>query len=139
MKRKHLILNYFPKIVAAYILLQTLWFKFGIGGEIALQESQMIFIQMAEMIFGNPNKEGLFRIGTGIMELIVAIGLFTKQSVYAATLGVMLMIGALLSHVFILGIVVNEDSGQLMIMAIITLICCLKVVYDEKEKLTFNK
>lgn len=139
MKRKQLIIRQIPRVLAAYILIQTLWFKFGIGGTEALEESKMIFLQMSQMIFGNAEMEAFFRIGTGVCEFLVAIFIFSKKALYAAIFGALLMFGALFSHIFILGIEVNQDSGQLMIMAIITLLCFLKIIYDEKGEIPMMK
>ncbi|UXP31713.1 DoxX family protein [Reichenbachiella agarivorans] len=126
------IIKYTPRIVVAFILLQTLWFKFGIGGAEALEESKMIFVTLSNALFGNNHHEAFLRIGTGIVELAISILIFTRWSYYGALMGIGVMIGALLSHLLFLGISINQDSGQLMAMSIITLIGCIKIAYDEK-------
>lgn len=133
MKTSKKIIRLVPRLVVSVILLQTLWFKFGIGGQKALEESQMLFISLSNMLFGTDSYEGLFRIGTGILELMVSITIFTKYSGYAAILGILIMLGALASHLFFIGISINGDAGLLMMMAIVVLICCLKVAYDERK------
>jgi len=45
------------------------------------------------------------------------------------------MTGALISHIFILGIEVKDDGGTLFALAIITFICCLVIVYHQKNKI----
>ncbi len=111
-----------PRLIAAVILLQTLYFKFG-----AAPESVHIFTELGVEPYG--------RIGTGIIELILAILLLIpKTSFYAAigTLGV--MAGAIFSHLLVLGINVN-DGGNLFMLAIIVTICSLIVIYQEREQL----
>ena len=114
------IIFWLPRLVAAIILLQTLFFKFS-----AAPESVHIFTELGVEPYG--------RIGTGIIELILAILLLIpKTSFYAAvgTLGV--MAGAIFSHLLVLGINVN-DGGNLFILAIIVTISSLIVIYQERE------
>lgn len=128
--------KYLPRIIAAFILLQTLYFKFGLGGPEALAESQRLFSTLTQEALGNPELESTARIGTGIMELIASILILVPSTaLYGAVLGAMTMVGAIASHFLFIGIVVDDDGGQLLTMAFIVLISCLKVVVDEKEKL----
>lgn len=134
--KKQIVITYAPRIIVAFILLQTLLFKFGIGGEEFLKESQALFGTLSMAIFGTMDNEALIRIGTGILELLASVLiLYRPLSVYGAILGVGLMGGAILSHLFFLGIVVKGDGGQLFIMALIVLIASIKVLYDERDKL----
>ena len=130
------IINYIVRLIAAFILLQTLYFKFGIGGTEALNESKEIFGAITQAAFGSADYEGYMRIGTGILELMAALMiLINRTAFYGAILGVGLMIGAILSHVLFVGIVVRNDGGQLFIMSLVVLLCCLKIVFDNREKL----
>jgi len=52
-----------------------------------------------------------------------------------ALMGEGTIIGAIFSHLFLLGIIVKNDGGELFILAIITLICCLILVYSQKHKI----
>ncbi len=125
-----------PRIVVALILLQTLYFKFGIGGEAALNESKEIFGLLSKEIFGSESLEAFLRIGTGIAELISAILILLPGTAHkGAILAVLLMGGAILSHIFFLGIEVRNDGGQLFALAFITLIAALKVIFDERKHL----
>lgn len=127
------IIKYLPRFIAAIILLETLLFKFGIGGEAFLNESIALFTNLTTSIFGHGDYEAWFRVGTGILELIASILLlWPRHAGLGALLGVMLMIGAILSHLFFIGIIVGNDGGQLMVMALIVLMCCSKVLLDEK-------
>lgn len=129
-------IKYLPRIIAAIILLETLLFKFGIGGEAFLNESKSLFINLTMTIFGHANYEATFRVGTGILELIASILLlWPKHAGFGALLGIGLMMGAILSHIFFIGIIVGNDGGQLMVMALIVLMCCTKVLFDEKKQL----
>lgn len=130
------IITFLPRIIAAFILIQTLFFKFGIGGEDYLRESQMLFSNLMIAITGSPENESIARIGTGVLELIASIMLLISPTAWiGATLGIGLMIGALMSHVFLIGINVDNDRGQLMLMAIAVLLCCIRVALDEKDKI----
>jgi uncharacterized membrane protein YphA (DoxX/SURF4 family) len=128
------ILKYAPRIIAAFILLQTLYYKFGIGGIEALNESKEIFGTIAEAALGSAEYESYMRIGTGVLELATSILLLlNRTAIFGALLGAGLMGGALLSHILFIGVIVGEDGGQLFTMALIVLLCSLKVAYDEKE------
>ncbi|MBU2913084.1 DoxX family protein [Reichenbachiella agariperforans] len=131
--------KYTPRVVAAFILLQTLWFKFGIGGNTALRESKIIFVHLSQSLLDTGQYEGLFRLGTGMAELLVSIALFTRYAGYGALLGVVIMLGAILSHLLLIGISINGDHGQLMVMAVIVLICCVKVAFNERNNTVLKR
>lgn len=107
--------KYFPlilKLVAAGIMLQTLFFKFS-----AAQESVDLFTTIAG------ENEALMRIGTGVVELIASILLFIPNKTWlGALLGAGTMAGAIMSHLTILGIEHNNDGGTLFALAVITLL-----------------
>ncbi len=99
------------KIIAAFIMLQTLFFKFS-----GAQESIELFTKIAG------NNEAIIRIGTGVLELIAAILLFIpKRTWIGAFLTTGLMAGAIMSHLTIIGIEHNNDGGRLFICSTITL------------------
>ncbi|CAA9200487.1 DoxX family membrane protein [Flavobacterium collinsii] len=113
------------RIVAAGILLQTLFFKFS-----GAKESIYIFSTLGIEPYG--------RIGSGIVELIVAILILIPKTTWVGALGGCgVMTGAIFSHLFVLGIVVQNDGGFLFFLATITLLCCLGLLYFNKNKL-FN-
>lgn len=113
------------RIVAAGILLQTLFFKFS-----GAAESIYIFSALGAEPYG--------RIGSGIAELIVAVLILIPKTTWVGALGGCgIMIGAILSHLLVLGIVVENDGGFLFLLAVITLLCCLGLLYFNKNKL-FN-
>lgn len=101
------------RIVAAVILLQTLYFKFT-----GHPESVALFTKLGVEPWG--------RIGTGVIELVAGILLLLPATVFiGAFLGIGLMSGAILSHLTIIGISSGDDGGQLFIMAILVWVICL--------------
>lgn len=120
---KNPIFIWIVKLVAVIILVQTLYFKFT-GAE----ESVYIFTTLGVEPFG--------RIGSGIVEFIASILiLIPRTTLLGALLGLGTMAGAIFSHLFILGIEVKNDGGTLFILAIITFLCCLVLIYNQKDKI----
>ena len=120
---KNPIFIWIVKLIAVVILVQTLYFKFT-GAE----ESVYIFQTLGVEPYG--------RIGSGIVELIASILiLIPRTTLIGALLALGTMMGAIFSHIFVLGIEVKEDGGTLFALAIITLICCLILVYNQKSKI----
>ena len=110
------------RVVAAVILLQTLYFKFT-----GQPESVELFTKLGVEPWG--------RIGTGVMELIASILLLLPATVFiGATLGVGLMIGAITSHLLVLGIESQGDGGTLFSLAVIVLILCITIQYLYKQQ-----
>ncbi|UUF14993.1 MULTISPECIES: DoxX family membrane protein [Flavobacterium] len=119
------ILIWILRITASVILLQTLFFKFS-GAE----ESIYIFSTLGVEPYG--------RIGSAIAELIAAILILMPKTTWLGALGAAgIMIGAILSHLFVLGIEIQNDGGLLFALAVITLLCSLGLLYFNKNKL-FN-
>ncbi len=122
------------RIVPAIIMLQTLYFKFS-----AAPEPIHIFTTLLGKY------EAFGRIGTGIIELIAGILLlYPRTSVFGAILGVSTMAGAVFSHLFLLGINVQyydaeskliNDKGSLFLSALITLACCLVIIFQQRQYL----
>jgi hypothetical protein len=117
------ILSIILRIVAAVIMLQTLFFKFT-----AAPESVYIFSKLGIDPIG--------RIGTGIIELISALLLFVPKRIWmGALLGTGTMAGAIMSHLLVLGINVQEDGGKLFGLAIITFVACVTVLFTERKSI----
>ena len=120
---KNSIFTWIVKLIAVIILVQTLFFKFT-GAE----ESVYIFTKLGIEPFG--------RIGSGIVELIASILiLIPRTTLLGALLGAGTMLGAVFSHLFVLGIDVKNDGGELFILAIITLLCCIILIFSNKRKI----
>ena len=96
------------RVIPAVILLQTLPFKFG-----GAQESIDLFTELGAEPFG--------RIGSGVIELIVAILILIPRTTFYGAVGtVVVMLGALGAHVTTLGFA--GDMCSLSTMAAITLV-----------------
>ncbi len=110
-------------LIAAILLLQTLFYKFS-----ATSESVYIFSELGLEPYG--------RIGIGIAELITAILLiFRKTSFFGAVLGILIISGAIYSHIFFIGIEVLDDHGLLFILAVIVFVTCSIVLFLRKSQL----
>lgn len=115
-------LQLIARIVAAVIMLQTLYFKFT-----AQPESVYIFSTLGIEPYG--------RIGSGIGELIASILLLIPSTAWiGAVMGLGVISGAIMSHLTILGIEVQNDGGQLFFLALITFVCCLIVLFYNRAK-----
>src|SRR5262250_1903693 len=89
------------RVVAAVILLQTLFFKFT-----AAPESVYIFTKVGLEPWG--------RIGSGVVELIAALLLLSPRLTWlGSTIAIGMMAGAIISHLALLGIEVQGDKGLL--------------------------
>ena len=102
-------LSWLLQIVVAVILLQTLFFKFT-GAE----ESIYIFTTVGAEPWG--------RYGSGVLELIAAVLLLIPGTIgIGALLAVGVGVGAVFSHVTLLGIEVKGDGGLLFGLACVVL------------------
>lgn len=116
------ILSWILRITAAIILSQTLYFKFT-GAE----ESIYIFTALGVEPYG--------RIATGILELLTAILILIPRTIFlGALLGSGIMVGAVFSHLFVLGIEVENDGGTLFTLALVTLVCCVILMFLNWDK-----
>jgi uncharacterized membrane protein YphA (DoxX/SURF4 family) len=114
-------ISWTAQIIAAIILIQTLFFKFT-----AAPESVALFTKLDVEPYG--------RIGAGIMELITVILLLSPRKAWlGAIFGIMTMAGAIMAHLTVIGIESNGDGGYLFLLALITLTCCLTVAYIRKS------
>lgn len=110
-------------LIAAFILLQTLYFKFT-----GHPESIYIFTQIG--------MEPVGRIGSGIVELIAGILLLIpRYRVYGAIIGIVVISGALFFHLTSLGVIVRNDGGQLFFYALAVFIACLIILIFRKKEI----
>lgn len=120
MKRKKF--EFTPAYLATAILLQTLYFKFS-----AHPESVAVFTTLGVEPWG--------RILSGVVELIAAIALIIPASrLYGAMAGAGVMVGAILSHLFVIGIESGDDGGTLFILALVVLASCLAILVVRKKE-----
>ncbi len=109
------------RVIAALILLQTLFFKFS-----AAPESVYIFTKIGIEPWG--------RILSGVVELIAAILLFVPGLTWlGAGLALGVIGGAIMSHLTILGIVVQNDGGLLFGLACVVLVTCAFVLWQTRR------
>jgi uncharacterized membrane protein YphA (DoxX/SURF4 family) len=123
MKSKNLLL-WACRIIAALIMLQTLYFKFT-----AAPESVYIFSQVGM------EPEG--RIATAIAELLASVLiLIPRTSLIGASMALFIMIGAIATHIAIIGIEVMNDGGQLFIYALIVALASFYIIlkYTKRRK-----
>lgn len=110
------------RLIAALILLQTLYFKFT-----AHPESVALFSELGMEPWG--------RIGTGIAELIASILiLIPRTTLPGAFLGLGLMGGAIFFHLTKLGVNFGGDV-ILFVYAVITFACCLGLIIINRRSI----
>src|SRR5262245_64670881 len=101
LSKSQTVLSWILQLTVAGILLQTLFFKFT-----AAEESVYIFSTLGAEPWG--------RIGSGVIELVAALLLLTSTTApFGALLTMATMVGAIGSHLTVLGIEVKGDGGLL--------------------------
>jgi hypothetical protein len=111
------------RALAALILLQTLYFKFS-----GAPESVYIFTKVGA--------EPVGRIGSGIVELIAAVLLFVPRLNWlGAGLAAGVMLGAIGSHLTVLGIAVMGDGGLLFSLACVVFVSAVFILWVRKSEL----
>jgi putative oxidoreductase len=117
--------NLFPlalRLIAAIILLQTLFFKFS-----AHPQSVELFTKLGVEPWG--------RVGTGVIELITGILLLVPATAFiGGVLAIGLMVGAIGSHIAIIGIESHGDGGLLFIMAVTVFLCGIAIAYIYRQQ-----
>lgn len=109
------------RLVAAGILLQTLWFKFS-----GAAESVALFTQLGMEPWG--------RWLIGVLELVAGICLLLPAlTLWGALLGWGLMGGALMSHLLVLGF--QGEMATLALLACLVAVCCMGLVWDARRQL----
>lgn len=116
-------LDWVLRIIAAVILVQTLFFKFT-----AAPGSVFIFTTLGAEPWG--------RIGSGVFELLAALLLLVPATAWlGALLAVCAMLGAVSSHLLVLGLVVQDDGGLLFGLACTVLLSSLVVALLHREEM----
>lgn len=108
-------------------MLSTLPFKFGAAPE-------------SVALFQSIGLEPLGRIGTGVVELIAAVLLlWPRRAWLGALLCLAVMAGAIVTHVFLIGIVVyfdgTSDGGALFAEAVAVFVSALAVLFLRRQQL----
>ena len=116
------IVDWVLRIFVAVMLLQTLFFKFT-GAEESVY------------IFSNLGIEAWGRYVSGILELISAVLILLPSTVLLGALFVVLiMSGAIISHLAFLGVEVMGDGGLLFGMAVFVLLISLRIIWLRKDE-----
>jgi uncharacterized membrane protein YphA (DoxX/SURF4 family) len=116
------VIYWIARLTAAVIMLQTLFFKFS-----GAPESVEIFSRLQAEPFG--------RYATGALELVAAVMLLLNATSWiGAMLTLGLMAGAIASHVFILGIEIQGDHGQLFAYAVIAFVAAACVLFCDRAR-----
>jgi uncharacterized membrane protein YphA (DoxX/SURF4 family) len=117
------IFEWILRLVAAVILLQTLFFKFT-----GAPESKYIFTKVSAEPWG--------RIGSGVIELIAAaLLLYPRTTWLGALIAVGVMTGAIFSHLTVLGIEVQGDGGLLFGLALTVFAAAGVLLFLERKQL----
>lgn len=117
------IASWLVRLTAAVILLQTLFFKFT-----GAPESVYIFTKVGMEPWG--------RYGSGVAELIAALLLLSSCHCWlGALLALGVMAGAIVSHLTVLGIVVQNDGGLLFGLALTVAACSLVTLFLHRHQI----
>ena len=123
--RAQLMLSWICCLIAAGIMIETLFFKFT-----GAQESIYIFKKMGT--------EPWWRWGQGIWELLSSICLLTRRYKWAGgILGTGAMLAAILSHMTWLGYSIQGDHGLLFGMALISFMSSATVMLMHRHEIPF--
>jgi uncharacterized membrane protein YphA (DoxX/SURF4 family) len=115
------------QVITAIIRHQTLYFKFS-----AQPESVYIFSKLGVEPWG--------RIGSGVVELFAGIFLLIPRTAWlGALMAAGVMVGAIFSHLTVLGIEVQGDHGELFILALIVFTCSLTILFMRKKEIPVVK
>jgi hypothetical protein len=119
-------IDWIVRLVAAGVLLQTLYFKFT-----GAPESVYIFTTLGMEPWG--------RIGSGVAELAASgLLLWSGTAGFGGLLAAGLMAGAILSHLTRLGIEVQGDGGLLFGLAWVVLLCSLATIALHRSELRLS-
>jgi uncharacterized membrane protein YphA (DoxX/SURF4 family) len=123
MKKLSTIVYWVARLVAAGVLLQTLFFKFTASPE-------------SVYIFSSVGMEPWGRIGAGVLELMAGILLIIPATAWlGGVLALGMMSGAIVLHLTLLGIEVMGDDGYLFFLALLVAGCSGFVVAYDKDKI----
>jgi uncharacterized membrane protein YphA (DoxX/SURF4 family) len=116
-----IILYWAARLIAAVIMLQTLYFKFT-----GAPESIEIFTRAGMEPWG--------RYATGVAELIASVLLLINPTAWiGAIVALGLMAGAIGMHLTRLGIEVQDDGGLLFFYAVLVAVCSVVVLTMNKK------
>jgi hypothetical protein len=111
------------KLLITLIVGQTLFFKFSGAAE-------------SVYIFNTLGVEPWGRLFLGAMELLSIILLWIPKTMLSALLLILgMMSGAIASHLFILGIEIMGDGGELFILGLVTWLAAVVLLFTKREEI----
>lgn len=120
------VVDWVVRLVAAGILLQTLFFKFT-----GAPESVYIFSTLGVEPWG--------RIASGVLELVASgLVLYSGTAGLGGLLAAGLMLGAIGSHLTLLGIEIQGDGGLLFGLAWVVFLCGLTTAFLHRDALRLS-
>jgi hypothetical protein len=125
LSKKARIVSLLCRLVAAAILVQTLFFKFT-----GAPESVYIFTKVG--------LEPVGRYGSGVAELIASVLLLSSGLAWlGALLGLGVISGAIVCHLTVLGIEVQGDHGLLFGLALTVFVACAITAVLHRDQIPF--
>ncbi len=116
-------ISWIAQIIAAVILGQSLFFKFA-----GAPEAVQLFTALGVEPWG--------RLAVGTFELVVVVLLLVPRTAAIGAIAAMgLMVGAIGSHLTVLGIDLQGDGGALFAMALIVLAASLTVAIIRRREI----
>ena len=123
MTKRNKLISWSGQVIAAVILAQSLFFKFS-----GAPEAVHIFTALGVEPWG--------RIGIAVFELATVILLLTPRgAATGALLAIGLMIGAIGSHLLVLGVDLQGDGGTLFAMAWVVLFAASAVTWIRRRSI----
>lgn len=127
MNRTTVIVLWVCRLVAAILMLQSLFFKFSAAPE-------------SVYIFSTLGMEPVGRIGSGVGELIASILLLIPATSWlGALMGLGVISGAIFFHLTKLGIEIQGDGGLLFGYAVVVFVCCAVVAWMSRYQIPVIK
>jgi hypothetical protein len=127
LKRSRIALGWAAQLIVAVVLLQTLFFKFTAAPE-------------AVFIFSTLGVEPWGRLATGVLELLASVFLLVPATAQLGGLAaVAIGLGAVASHLTVLGIEVQGDGGLLFGLAWVVLAGGLGVLALRRHQWPLNR
>jgi hypothetical protein len=118
-------LSWVLQILAALILFQTLFFKFT-----GAAESIYIFQKVGMEPWG--------RLGSGAVELVACVLLLVPRTItVGAVTALGVITGAIVSHLTVLGIVVQDDGGLLFALAVVVWISSAIILLVRRREIPY--
>lgn len=118
-------ISWILRIIAAGIMLQSLYFKFTVNAD-------------SVDLFNTVGLGDIGRIGTGGMELVAAILLLIPKTIWVGailTLGV--ITSAIMSHFCFIGIDYKGDGGVLFGLAVVVFLATLITLWLHRREIPF--